>query len=604
MADTFTTSLSIRQIETGTRSGTWGSETNTQYELLDNAFSYVNHDLSSDADATLTISDGTASDARYFYIKFTSSVSLTATRSITLAPDDSKKIWIVENATTGSQSLTFKQGSSGGTVTVVNGNTAVIYADGAGATNGAITNAFTDLQLAGTTSMSVATISGNLTVDTNTLYVDSSANSVGIGTTSPDSDTRLHVVSSGATASTHIQAGTVAAFERSQSTAGAYLAVIGANNGTSALHLGDSDDDDVGNITYNHSSNFMSFDTAATERLRIDSSGNVGIGVSPSKRLDVWDAGGGNIASFSNGADADLLINCTSGVTLLTPTTGTLAFGTSSTERLRIDSSGNLLVGTTESNPTSSAVNVAGQAFSTTGGVRSTVASNPAGTFNRKTDNGDIAIFRKDGTTVGSIGSEGGDSLYIVNGDTGLRFVGGVDSIVPANANGAVRDAAIDIGYSTQRFRDIYLSGGIHLGGTTSANQLDDYEEGTWTPAYLSNGGLATVSGITSASGEYVKIGQFVHLTGVFTLNGSSGTAINPGDYVTITGLPFTIETKYASGTVYTSRAFTNLGGFTGAAYWYAGSYAVIQFLGQGSAVWSGDENETVYFSMNFRDSV
>src|SRR5210317_906644 len=153
MADTFTTSLSIRQIETGTRSGTWGTETNTQYELLDNAFSYVANDLASDADATLTISDGTASNARYFYIKFTSSVSLTATRTITLAPDDSSKIWIVENATTGSQALTFKQGSSGSTVTVSNGNTAMIYADGAGATNGAITNAFTDLQLAGTTSV-------------------------------------------------------------------------------------------------------------------------------------------------------------------------------------------------------------------------------------------------------------------------------------------------------------------------------------------------------------------------------------------------------------------------------------------------------------------
>ena len=87
--------------------------------------------------------------------------------------------------------------------------------------------------------------------------------------------------------------------------------------------------------------------SSASEAMRIDSSGNVGIGVTPSKRLDVWDAGGGNIASFSNGANADLLINCTSGVTLLTPTTGTLAFGTSSTERMRIDSSGNLLVGTT-----------------------------------------------------------------------------------------------------------------------------------------------------------------------------------------------------------------------------------------------------------------
>ena len=149
MADTFTTSLSIRQIETGTRSGTWGSETNTQYELLDNAFSYVNHNLSSDADATLTISDGTAADARYMLIKFTSSVSLTATRTITLAPDDSSKVWIIDNATTGGQSLTFKQGSSGATITVANGSSMVIYADGAGATNGAIIDALNNLNVTG-----------------------------------------------------------------------------------------------------------------------------------------------------------------------------------------------------------------------------------------------------------------------------------------------------------------------------------------------------------------------------------------------------------------------------------------------------------------------
>jgi hypothetical protein len=80
--------------------------------------------------------------------------------------------------------------------------------------------------------------------------------------------------------------------------------------------------------------------------MRIASGGNVGIGVSsPSNPLSVLGSAG-TIASFTNGADADLLIKAQSAVTTLTPSTGTLAFGTSDTERMRIDSSGRLLVGT------------------------------------------------------------------------------------------------------------------------------------------------------------------------------------------------------------------------------------------------------------------
>jgi hypothetical protein len=45
----------------------------------------------------------------------------------------------------------------------------------------------------------------------------------------------------------------------------------------------------------------------------------------------------------------------------------------------------------------------------------------------------------------------------------------------------ADRDAAVDLGTSTVRFKDLYLSGGVYLGGTGSANHLDDYEEGTFT---------------------------------------------------------------------------------------------------------------------------
>jgi hypothetical protein len=99
-------------------------------------------------------------------------------------------------------------------------------------------------------------------------------------------------------------------------------------------------------------SNNLTFLTNNTTALTLDTSqnatfaGDVGIGVDPDYKLHVWDTGGGNVASFSNGVNADLDINLTSGVTTLTPTTGILAFGTSSTEKMRIDSSGNVGIGT------------------------------------------------------------------------------------------------------------------------------------------------------------------------------------------------------------------------------------------------------------------
>ena len=130
--------LGIKLIGTGEESGTWGTSTNTNMELLDQAISgYVSHALS-DANATLAISDGSSSTARNKYINFTGTLS--AERTITLSPNDLEKTWYVKNATTGGFNLVFKQGSSGTTVTVPNGITAMIFSDGLGATNGNIKN--------------------------------------------------------------------------------------------------------------------------------------------------------------------------------------------------------------------------------------------------------------------------------------------------------------------------------------------------------------------------------------------------------------------------------------------------------------------------------
>ena len=116
---------------TGEKSGTWGTITNTNLELIGQAFGYGTETIG-DADTTITMADATADGVRALYLKITSSADLTTTRVITLAPNTVSKVWIIENATTGSQSITISQGS-GANVTIGTGATKLIYTDGAGA---------------------------------------------------------------------------------------------------------------------------------------------------------------------------------------------------------------------------------------------------------------------------------------------------------------------------------------------------------------------------------------------------------------------------------------------------------------------------------------
>lgn len=139
---TYVNNLRLKEITTGDESGTWGTSTNTNLELIADAFGYSTEALASDADATITMADGAADGVRALYLKITSGVSLTATRTVTLAPNTVSKVWIIENATTGSQSITIAQGS-GSTVTIASGKTAMVYTDGGGAT-AAVTNALTN----------------------------------------------------------------------------------------------------------------------------------------------------------------------------------------------------------------------------------------------------------------------------------------------------------------------------------------------------------------------------------------------------------------------------------------------------------------------------
>ena len=129
---TYDNDLRLKEITTGDEDGTWGTSTNTNLELITDALGYGTKAFAADSNETFTMPDATADGTRSLYLKFTSGVSLTSTRTATIGPNTISKVWMVENATSGSQSIIIKQGS-GAEVTIATGAKAWVYTDGAGA---------------------------------------------------------------------------------------------------------------------------------------------------------------------------------------------------------------------------------------------------------------------------------------------------------------------------------------------------------------------------------------------------------------------------------------------------------------------------------------
>ena len=361
------------------------------------------------------------------------------------------------------------------------------------------------------------TVTGDLTVDTNTLYVDSTNNRVGIGTSSPASG--LHV---------ETDTNPVARFSRgSNNTANVNLyyntTLTGQLGGANAAFQ----------ISAVGASTPMQFFANGSERMRIDSSGNVGIGTSSpvsTSKLDVRgriQVGNSDDVSMASDARGHIRIQGNGyGGAITCDATGmhvyhnasgkSLVFGTNDTERGRFDGSGNLLVGKTSSD------------FGVTAGSEFYAPSDiqyftrDGGTpliVNRLTSDGTIVTFRKDGTTVGSIGVLASNNLYIagkVSGHAGVAFESNV--FVPLNA-GSRADNFADLGESTHRFKDLHL-GGLAYFGTSDSDPADNSTAAGLTIGQVTGRLLASV---TSAE------------TAEFNRGGSDGTVIvirNSGSFV------------------------------------------------------------------------
>jgi hypothetical protein len=327
MASTYVNDLRLNEMATGDGSGTWGTTTNTNLELIAEAFSYGTEVITTNADThTTTIADGATDPGRSLYLKYTGTLDSACT--ITIGPNTVSKVWIVENGTSGSQDIILSQGS-GANITIPAGDTKVVYSDGAGA-GAAFFDAFAslsvvdlkvqddltvtgDIDVDGTTNLDVVDIDGALTQDggavfnetgadvdfrvesdtvDHALFVQGSDGNVGIGTSSPAS--KLEINGDGITV-------------RLDGTANTTRNILMRNVGGSAEGVLQTD----GNmhLLQEDASKYMRFSTANTERLRINSSGNVSIGSSfasgvATRVLTVDDPSNAAIVVAHNGATA------------------------------------------------------------------------------------------------------------------------------------------------------------------------------------------------------------------------------------------------------------------------------------------------------------
>ena len=134
MPSTFTSNGGIEKIGLGEKAGAWGTTTNNNFDIIDRLTNGVGAITLSGTPHTLTTSDGSLSDGMFKVLVLGGSPS--GTNTITISPNDADKLYFVQNAT--SQTATFTQGS-GANVSILAGEAAIIFADGAGS-GAAVTN--------------------------------------------------------------------------------------------------------------------------------------------------------------------------------------------------------------------------------------------------------------------------------------------------------------------------------------------------------------------------------------------------------------------------------------------------------------------------------
>ena len=250
----------------------------------------------------------------------------------------------------------------------------------------------------------------------------------------------------------------------------------------------------------------------------------------------------------------------TGGLAIVAGGTSPLQLYTNGTERARIDSSGRLLVGTT-----TALTNIYTGATATTPQIQLSGAGLPESSLSLlRTGTTGATIFLNAGSSGSTVLNSSLLGRLIFNGFDGTDYRTGGQITCEADGTPSTADmpgrlvfstTADGVSSPTEQLRitsDRYVrlasgTGGIQFNGdTAAANALDDYEEGTWTPA-LAGSTTAGTYETTFASGWYTKIGRQVTVQFRINLAGSiTGGGVG---FALITGLPFNTSTdNYANG--------------------------------------------------------
>jgi len=343
--------------------------------------------------------------------------------------------------------------------------------------------------------------------------------------------------------------------------------------------------------------------TAGADRLVIDGSGNVGIGTSsPAGNLHISGSGdrsllitGGTSGTTSvqmgDSSDAD------AGAIRYDNSNNSMQFFSNAAERLRIDSSGNLLV-----SKTSNDNSTAGVVLRDTGEGSFVVSGGRSGLFNRLSSDGEIVSFRKDNTTVGSINTNAG--AFVVKGASTSQPVqlqthdGNED--IEVDPDGFIKmetagSERLRIDSSGHVIAPYGVTLGTAVGTYAAANTLDDYEEGTWTPTVA---GSTTAGTATYAvqNGKYTKIGRQVILQFEVGVNSWS---VNPVGSIRIGGVPFTAASgQVSTGSIMASDLNFDVTNPVTAALYMAGGTEMQIYLTEDDAAWDQQSISAEAFSL------